>query len=285
METEYIYGFKGFDNNLKCRGFQYEIGQSYHYEGGKDSISIGYRGFHYCNKLDEVKSYYSFNGRNRVCLVKAKYHQGCKYNGSDKSVTDEITILEEIPYEIIEKFQQYLRDISLDLDWNFRLEDIRKIQTAYPNFILGGSSALYLLGFNIKRNSVISDLDFITPYYTPVNVNHFKSEDGVTEADNMTDAKPSGNDFDYVEGLVIDGDFLILDMKIDPKQRFEIVNYDGFDYKVSPWYPIIEAKMRYASSSGGTKHKKDLIDMFKLERPDKIKFVNPIDSILNKYLV
>jgi hypothetical protein len=295
METndQYVYGFKGFDKDLKCRGYQFEIGKTYHHEGGKDNIKICSKGFHFCVNLKDVFGYYQplnmdiFNGynknKNRFCIVKSKYYPGTNYNQSDKSVTDEMTIVEEIPFEVVMEYKEYIKKLNDDPERFFRLEDVKTIQKAYPHFILGGSSALYLHGFNIIRKQEASDLDFVTPYYTPINMKDFDPEDGVTEADNMSEAQPSGNDFDYVEGLVIDGSFILLDMKIDPKQRFEIINYYGFDYKVSPWYPIIEAKMRYASVNRDQKHKRDLVDMFQLSKPGERKLVNPIESFINKY--
>ena len=286
---EYVYGFKGFDSDLKCRGFQFKIGKTYTHEKGLDDVEVCHRGFHYCLNLKDVRQFYSFNpnifsGNKRFCVVKAKYHHGTNFNQNDKSVTDEITIVEEIPFEKIQEFDEFLNDRNkLEPSEIFRLDDVKIIQTAYPHFILGGSSALFLHGFNIKRNVPIGDLDLITPYYTPVRTVDFKPEDNVTEADNMADAKPSGNDFDYVEGIVSDGQFLLLDMKIDPKQRYEIINFDGFDFKVSPWLPIIEAKMKYINSWSGAKHKKDMVDIFQLVKPGKREIVNPIDSIMNKY--
>lgn len=290
METneKYVYGFKGFNKDLECRGFKFKVGETYTHEKGFSDVKICYRGFHYCMNLKDVKQFYSFNeqifGNNRFCVVKAKYHEGINYHQSDKSVTDEITIVEEIPFELITKFKDYLNEInSLHPSEIFRLDDVKIIQTAYPHFILGGSSALYLHGFNIKRETTISDLDFVTPYYTKVNVKDFKPEDNVTEADNMMDAKPSGNDFDYVEGLVSDGQFLLLDMKIDPKQKYETINYDGFDFKVSPWLPIVQAKMRYVNSWSGEKHLKDFKQMFQLVKPGTRENINPIESFMEKY--
>lgn len=296
METndQYVYGFKGFDKYLRCRGYQFEIGETYYHEGGINDIKICRKGFHFCTNLNDVFNHYSLNGlhsflsdnvnkSNRFCIVKAKHHLGIEYNQSDKNVTDEITIVEEIPIEIIKEYKEYLEKIKEDPEYNFRLDHVKIIQQVYPHFILGGSTALYLHGFNIQRKGEIKDLDFVTPYYTPVNIKDFNPEDGVTEAENMSEAQPSGNDFDYVEGLTIDGSFLLLDMKIDPKQRFVIINHNGFDYKVSLWHPIIEAKMRYANVNRDQKHKKDLIDMFQLNRPSERKLINPIDSILNKF--
>ena len=67
---------KGFDENLKCRDFQYEVGKSYERSG---KIEACENGFH-CIKPDadplNVFSYYppSNNGkRSRYCEVEARY--------------------------------------------------------------------------------------------------------------------------------------------------------------------------------------------------------------------
>ena len=50
METNrVIKSYKGFDKDLKCRGFQYEIGKEYE----EKDIEMYHRGFHACeNPLD-----------------------------------------------------------------------------------------------------------------------------------------------------------------------------------------------------------------------------------------
>jgi hypothetical protein len=48
-------GFKGFNNDLTCKGYQYEIGGEYQHEG---NVSICERGFHFCeNPLDTLCFY------------------------------------------------------------------------------------------------------------------------------------------------------------------------------------------------------------------------------------
>ena len=52
--------FKGFDSNLKCRDFQYEIGKEYE-EPIADLCNLG---FHACENPLDVFNYYSpINGR------------------------------------------------------------------------------------------------------------------------------------------------------------------------------------------------------------------------------
>ena len=57
-------GYKGFDKDLKCRGFQYEIGKEYHHPGlvkccpNDDDLKAGKGGLHYCKNPLDVLRYY-----------------------------------------------------------------------------------------------------------------------------------------------------------------------------------------------------------------------------------
>ena len=47
--------YKGFESDLTCRGFQYEIGKTYTMDGPPE---ICKHGFHFCRKLIDVFGYY-----------------------------------------------------------------------------------------------------------------------------------------------------------------------------------------------------------------------------------
>ena len=86
-----IRGFKGFDKDLKCRGFQYEIGKDYEQEG---EVKCCERGFHFCEKPFDVFRYYSPTD-SRYCEVEG-YGIADKANDDSKVATSHIHISAEI---------------------------------------------------------------------------------------------------------------------------------------------------------------------------------------------
>ena len=65
MQT--IKGVKGFDKNLKCRDFQYEIGGEY--ETTDKPVRCTSHGFHFCENPLDVFGYYPPNEGNRFAKV------------------------------------------------------------------------------------------------------------------------------------------------------------------------------------------------------------------------
>lgn len=287
IEKKYIevYGIKGFDKDLKCRNFQYEIGKTYFMEESK--INICASGFHFSESLHNVFNFYSkYTKSNRYCIVKGLIPED-KYNfwtTSDKIVTNNLTVLEELTEEQIDIISlEESNDKLVSKDEIFRLKSIMAIQKAYPNFAIGGSSALYLQGFNIQRDKKVDDLDFVIPYYERMDLSKFDPLDKVTEVLQMDDAKNSGNDFDYVNGITINNETIIMDMCINPKAHYIFVDYLGFQFKVCTWEVIIKAKLNYLTNvKSGTKHRKDLLCMF--GNPVHKKEIKKEETLLTKLL-
>ena len=50
-----VPGFKGFNRNLRCRGFQYELGKTYTHDG---KVSLCNSGLHFCEDPLDVLAYY-----------------------------------------------------------------------------------------------------------------------------------------------------------------------------------------------------------------------------------
>ena len=89
-----VKGFKGFDQDLTCRGFQYEIGKTYEYNG---EIELCSSGFHFCRKLQDVHQFYDLK-TSRICEIEAN---GEIDNDGIKSVCARIRIIRELSREEI----------------------------------------------------------------------------------------------------------------------------------------------------------------------------------------
>ena len=76
--TKTIKTYKGFDNNLKCRGFQYELGKEYE----EPKAEACHCGFHACEHPLDVFGYYAPND-SRYCEVEQS-------GEIDKSESDKI---------------------------------------------------------------------------------------------------------------------------------------------------------------------------------------------------
>ena len=82
-ETETIHGYKGFDKDLKCRGFQYETGKEY----STDKAVACKTGFHYCENPMDVLGFYA------PCDDTGTPNRFCEVEGSgdfDKSKSDKL---------------------------------------------------------------------------------------------------------------------------------------------------------------------------------------------------
>lgn len=86
-----MIGYKAFNQDLTCRGFQYEIGKTYSIEG---LPILCEKGFHFCKNIKDTYRYYPMKESIRICKV-----EGIGEVVTDDNVkycTNKIKILEEI---------------------------------------------------------------------------------------------------------------------------------------------------------------------------------------------
>ena len=86
------YGFKAMNAYMTCRGYQFEVGKTYQINNEKPLELCSESGFHFCLNFEDVFNYYAWHS-SRVFKVKTETDV---LTEEDKSITKEITILEEV---------------------------------------------------------------------------------------------------------------------------------------------------------------------------------------------
>ncbi len=152
-----------------------------------------------------------------------------------------------------------------DMTINLHIEIVEAIQTKYPHLIVTGSTALFLHGVRLKRwLNAGSDIDIVSPYFTELNgddipwdeVGKLNFEDFKVKGsiDELIDSKKP---FHYKKSI---NGKINLEMRIEPTEPYEIVEYQDTKYKVAKLENIIFAKMLYARD-GNQKHIDDIYEI------------------------
>ena len=89
--SDTITGIKAFDKNMQCRGYQFEVGQTYTHNGPVKACESG---FHFCENPLDVLSYYDLTDC-RFARVTAT-GQVAKHDGDSKVAAASLTIDVEI---------------------------------------------------------------------------------------------------------------------------------------------------------------------------------------------
>ncbi|MQO37613.1 DUF7666 domain-containing protein, partial [Segatella copri] len=108
MSENVITSYKGFDKNMKCRGFQYEVGKEYKMDG---EIKCCKQGFHACKSPMEVWDYYDMlSSRYAEVEQSGKID---KEENSTKVCSSRIKIKAELKLaDIINIGVEWLKDIT-----------------------------------------------------------------------------------------------------------------------------------------------------------------------------
>ena len=88
---EKVIAYKGFNKDLTCRGFQYEVGKEYE----EEEVSICNRGFHACENPFDVLNFYGDVLNNRFCEVE---QSGQIEKDNNKQVSSKIKVVAEIGF-------------------------------------------------------------------------------------------------------------------------------------------------------------------------------------------
>ena len=134
-----IKSYKGFDKNLKCRDFQYEIGKEYEMDG---EIKVCNRGFHACESPFDVFDHYTMID-SRFCEVEqdgniSKEDRGTKICSSKIKIKAELKLADMI---------------YLGVEWLKEITSPEKIKTSIKDNSSGNDAKIGSSGNDAKIGS------------------------------------------------------------------------------------------------------------------------------------
>ena len=86
-----VYGFKGFDKDLKCRDFQFELDKEFI----EPNANLCNNGFHFCENPLDVLRYYN-PADSRYCTIEAKRVSEETHSDDSKRCSKSIKLKAEI---------------------------------------------------------------------------------------------------------------------------------------------------------------------------------------------
>ena len=101
MNMNEIPSYKGFNKDLQCRGFQYEVGKEYEQKG---EIKCCEKGFHACKFPTDVFLYYPPVDDNRYCIVTQSGDIAENNTTDSKVASSKISIKSEVSAEQLTEF-------------------------------------------------------------------------------------------------------------------------------------------------------------------------------------
>ena len=148
MTNEAIQGYKGFDENLKCSGFQFAIGSTFKQDG---KIKACENGFHFCKNPLDVFGYYP-PANSRYCYVEGS---GELAKDDDKTACSVLKVKAEIGLPgLIKAGVEY---IKTRVNWdNAKVTSAGdySVATNTSDYSAATSSGIQSVATNIGRYSV-----------------------------------------------------------------------------------------------------------------------------------
>lgn len=268
-----IKGYKGLKKDQTCKGIFFPTGERIIHSG---NIKLCEKGFHFCEKLEDVFNYYPKHKSHIYAEVEIPdTAQVLKDPNENKSVTNVIKIVKILSDEEI---RNILTQSMYDRAVKIVKEKYIPIQKRYPDTVcLGGSLSLILQGYTLTYRTNL-DMDIVIPYY--MNMKEMLFNSGVLkENEQNSSINILGDEIDcelkdeediMISGSDVSSKFIVDGFKfenfISSSFKHKCIKIDsGEIIKVISPVEIWEAKIRYAIQSpgrSGRKHINDILEAF-----------------------
>lgn len=130
--------YKGTDKDMKCQGFQYELGET---AISDNAIRCGDKGFHSCEAPFDVLRYYPNKNGNRYFEAESGGKIDCTRVDDSKLASSELTLKSEIGLQGLIKAQiEYIREKAESSIAGGRYSNL--VGGSYSNLVGGSNSNL-----------------------------------------------------------------------------------------------------------------------------------------------
>ena len=201
--TDKILAFKGFDKDLKCRDYQYEIGKEFVHDGDVKACNSG---FHSCEYPLNVFNYYPPSD-NRFAIVDVYGEISKESNGDSKIASSKLHIKAEIKIpDLVEYAINYIiskldKTLTSTNTGDYSASTNTGYQSASTN--TGKNSVALNCGYKGKARACIGSAIVLCYYdsYNNYKLTHIKSAivDGIILKENVFYQLDSNGEFIEVE--------------------------------------------------------------------------------------
>lgn len=233
-----MIGYKAFDENLQCRGFQFEVGKTYETGKTKEELELCTDTvFHFCRELQEIPKVSNYNiSKSRVCEVIA---EGDVVTDDHKYGTNKLFILREIPREELNKYNN-----KNSGDWNSGNRNSGHWNSGDYNSRYFNTDSPLVRIFNKETNVPRDDIDFPSFLYLDLVV--WVSYDTATEEEkeeHKIDIETCGG---FLKTLSYKEAFRIAWDKADKEEHRKLLNLPNWNNEIFMEISGIDAESEIA---------------------------------------
>ena len=260
-----MIGYKAFDMDLKCRGFQFEVGKTYETGRAKDDLKLcSDTVFHFCRELHKIERESAYHiSSSRVCEVIA---EGDIVADDGKYGTNKLTILREIPREELNEYNccnsgdynsgDYNSGNCNSGDYNSGDCNSGNWNSGDYNSGFFNTDSPHVRIFNKETNVPLRDIDF--PSFLYFNLTVWVSHDTATDEEkevHKTDIETCGG---FTKAISYKEAFRIAWDKASKEEHEKLLKLPNWDNKIFMEISGIDAEAEIAKQVERTTYRKNI---------------------------